>query len=82
MANPPPPFRELDFTCVIDQHIHIAKGGGSGAHLVSDTDIHLKGRDLDLRMFLEQILFQDLETIFTAGGQKLIYKYIAGKKLG
>lgn len=59
------------FTRVVDQHIHIAKGGGRGAHFVPDTDIQLKGRDLDLGVFLEQVLFQVLEAIFAAGSQEL-----------
>lgn len=67
------------FTCIVDQHVHVAKSGGSGAHLVPDTYIELKGRDLDLGVFLEQVLLQVLKTTFATGSKELS---IAEKRLG
>lgn len=67
------------FTCVVDQHVHIAKGGGRGAHFVPDTNIQFKGRDLDLGVFLEQVLFQILKAIFATGSQELRRHFFVGK---
>jgi hypothetical protein len=71
-ANPVLTLVNEGLTCIVDQHVHVAKFGCGLHNFGAGSDIELKGPDLNPRMPCLQILFQVFQTLLTTGSQYLI----------